>query len=165
MRRVSHAVFRAVLRTALLALVPCLTAFAAEKPDVRGRLIAPAAVAPAANATLVVEMTIGTGWHVNSHTPSESYLIPTSVSLSSSAGKLSDVRYPAAVEKRFSFSDAPLRVYEGAVRFELDLDVPAGASGDPTVTGTLSYQACNDQQCFPPAKIPLSATISLAAKP
>lgn len=153
---------RFVLTLCALALLVG-PARAAEKPDVRARVIAPAALAPGAKTTLVVEMTIGAGWHVNSHTPSESYLIPTSVSLSSSAGRLSEVRYPRDVEKRFAFSDKPLKVYEGTVRFESDLEPPAGAA-DVTVTGTLSYQACNDQQCFPPAKVPLSATLG-AAKP
>jgi hypothetical protein len=132
---------------------------AAEKPDVRAKVIAPARVGAASKATLVVEMATGAHWHVNSHTPSEPYLIPTSVALTASRGTLSAVRYPKDVERRFEFADKPLRVYEGTVRFEADLELPAGAAGDVRVAGDLSYQACNERQCFAPAKIPLEATM------
>jgi Disulphide bond corrector protein DsbC len=100
---------------------------------------------------------------VNSHTPSESYLIPTEVTLTASAGALSSVRYPKDVEKRFSFSDKPLRVYAGTVRFEADLDLPSGAGGSVSIAGSVSYQACDDKQCFTPAKIPLEAPIAVRA--
>jgi DsbC/DsbD-like thiol-disulfide interchange protein len=114
---------------------------------------------------LAVDLTIGAGWHVNSHTPSEPYLIPTNVTLMASRGDLSAVRYPKDVERRFEFSDKPLRVYEGTVRFEADLDAPAGVStgDDLRVTGEISYQACNARQCFAPAKIPLEATVAVRA--
>jgi len=135
----------------------------AEKPDVRARLIAPAELAAGSKGTIAVEMTIGGKWHVNSHTPSESYLIPTEVTLTASAGALSSVRYPGDVEKRFSFSDKPLRVYAGTVRFEADLDLPAGAGGSVSIAGSVSYQACDDKQCFAPAKIPLEATLAVRA--
>jgi hypothetical protein len=133
----------------------------AEKPDVRGRLVAPASLAAGARATLVVEMTVGASWHVNSHTPAEKFLIPTDVSLTTTAGSLSGVRYPAHVEKRFAFSEKPLAVYEGTVRFEVDLALPQDASGQTVVAGTISYQACNDQQCFPPAKISIKESIAI----
>ena len=144
-----------------LALAPSLLA---QKPDVRAKLIAPSGLAAGSKGTLAVEMTIGPEWHVNSHTPSETFLIPTELSLAASAGTLSPVRYPKDVEKRFAFSDKPLRVYAGTVRFETDLVVPPGSSGKVTVSGSLSYQACNDRQCYAPAKIPLDASLAISAK-
>jgi hypothetical protein len=41
--------------------------------------------------------------------------------------------------------------------------VPVGASGNVSLAGTLSYPACNDQQCFAPAKIPLEASLVVSA--
>lgn len=149
-----------------LALIA--TPLAAEKPQVQAKLIAPAQAPTASKQTVTVEMTIGSKWHVNSHTPSETYLIPTDVALKSSAGALSPVRYPRDIEKRFSFSDKPLRVYEGTVRFEVELEIPAAAAGPLSVAGTVSYQACDDQQCYAPAKISVEASIVVstpAAKP
>jgi hypothetical protein len=134
----------------------------AESPDVRGRFVAPANLAAGAAATVIVEMALGSNWHVNSHTPSEKFLIPTEVKLTASAGSLSAVRYPRQVEKRFPFSEKPMAVYEGTVRFEADLSLPRDASGTVSLAGTLAYQACNDKQCFPPAKVPLEASIAVS---
>lgn len=134
-----------------------------EKPDVRAKLIAPARLAAGSKETVVVEMTIGAGWHVNSHTPSDKFLIPTDLELAATAGTLSPFRYPKDVEKRFSFSETPLKVYEGTVRFEADLELPAGSSGEASIHGSLTYQACNDRQCYAPAKVPLEATVAIAA--
>lgn len=137
----------------------------AAKPDVQATLLTPATAASGSKATIAVELKLGPGWHVNSHTPSESFLIPTSVTLSSGTARLSPVRYPKPVEKRFGFSEKPLAVYEGTVRFETELEVPAGAAGSVTITGSLSYQACNDQQCFAPATIPLKAGVMTITGP
>ncbi len=135
----------------------------AEGPDVRARLLLPSAVAPGASAAVAVELTLGPGWHVNSHSPSESYLVPTSATLSAPTGSFSPVRYPKGVARRFSFSDKPLDVYEGTVRFEAELSVPAGATGAIAVRGVVSYQACNDQQCYPPARITLDGDVKVSA--
>jgi hypothetical protein len=139
-----------------------LLSLPAESPDVRAKILAPARLAAGSTATLAVEMTLGPSWHVNSHTPSEKYLIPTEVSLTTSPGTLSAVRYPKDLEKRFAFSDKPLRVYAGTVRFEADLTLPDAASGDASILGKLSYQACNERQCFAPAKIPLEASVTIS---
>jgi thioredoxin:protein disulfide reductase len=157
--------FRSFLFALLAAkLVFCPLPLIAEKPDVRAKITAPAGLAAGSKATLIVEMTLGANWHVNSHTPSEKYLIPTNVTLTTSVvGTLSPIRYPKDVERSFSFAEKPLRVYEGSVRFETDLELPAGAGGKVSIVGTLSYQACNDRQCFPPAQIPLEASIVISA--
>lgn len=155
-----HSFWRPLLLCALLAVsLPLSSARGLEKPDVRAKLIAPARLAAGSRQTVVVEMTIGAGWHVNSHTPSDKFLIPTDAEMAATGGTLSPVRYPKGVEKRFSFSETPVEVYEGTVRFEADLDLPSGASGEASVRGILTYQACNDQQCYAPAKVPLEATV------
>jgi thioredoxin:protein disulfide reductase len=143
---------------AILATSPSLLA---QKPDVKVRLVPPASAVAGAKTTVVVEMTLGPKWHVNSHTPAEDFLIPTDLTLKASAGKLSPIRYPKHVEKKFAFSDKPLRVYEGTVRFETDLDLAAGANGMVSLSGTLGYQACNDEQCFMPEKVPLEAKLEV----
>ena len=143
--------------SALGTLVPA--ALRAEKPDVRVTLVAPPRLAAGTRATVVVEMALGNGWHVNSHAPGEKFLIPTDVSLTTTRGTLSEVRYPRHVEKRFAFSGQAMLVYEGTVRFEADLSLPADASGDAVIAGTVAFQACNDRQCFAPSKLPVDAKI------
>ncbi len=136
----------------------------AEKPDVRATLVAPPGATAGTRVALTVELTLGPGWHVNSHTPSEPFLIPTDVSLATTAGAVSEVRYPAQVERSFAFSDKPLRVYEGTVRFEAELSLPDTATGSARISAVVSYQACNDRQCFAPAKVPIEASIAISAR-
>ena len=133
----------------------------AQKPDVKARVASPSSAAPGAKTTVVVEMTLGPKWHVNSNKPAEDFLIPTELTLKASAGKLSSVRYPKHVERKFAFSDKPLRVYEGTVRFEADLELPAGAKGTVSLTGTLGYQACNEEQCFMPEQALVEAKLQV----
>jgi len=132
----------------------------AETPDVRARLIAPENAVPGSSVPVAFEMTVGPGWHVNSHTPAEKFLIPTNIDVSATAGKFSPVRYPPHVERRFEFADGVLRVYEGTVRFETELALPADAGGQVTLAGTVRFQACNERQCFPPSKIPVEAKLT-----
>src|SRR5689334_20122296 len=148
----------AALLGGILAAVP----LRCEQPDVRAKLVAPASAAPGSSTKIVIELTVGAGWHVNSHSPHEKFLIPTEVVLDATVGTVSPVRYPPGADRKFSFSDEPMSVYEGAVRFETDLVVPSGASGDSVVKGSVSFQACNDRQCFPPSKIPLTAGVAVA---
>jgi cytochrome c biogenesis DsbD-like protein len=138
-------------------------ALASEKPDVRAAIVAPSRTAAGSRTTVIVEMTLGADWHVNSHTPSEKYLIPTVVTLSASEGDFSPVRYPRDVERRFPFSNKPLRVYEGTVRFETDLELPPATASEVSVKGFVSYQACNEQQCFAPARIALETRLPVTA--
>lgn len=135
----------------------------AQAPEVRARIVTPPSLAAASSNLIAVELLLPTGLHVQSRTPSERYLIPTVLTLSGSAGTLSAIRYPNDAERRFPFAEKPLRVYEGAVRFEADLDLPAGANGEVALRGTLTYQACDDRQCFPPGRIPLEAKIPVSA--
>jgi Disulphide bond corrector protein DsbC len=149
------------LSFAVLAVLAIPFPLLAQKPDVRVRLVPPTSALAGARTTVIVEMTLGPRWHVNSHTPAEDFLIPTDLTLKASAGKLSPIRYPKHIERKFAFSEKPLRVYEGTVRFEADLDLPAGAKGPVSLSGTLGYQACNDEQCFMPEKVPLEAKLTV----
>jgi hypothetical protein len=143
---------------AALGIGPSLLA---QKPDVKARILPPASAAAGAKTTVVVELVLGPKWHVNSHTPAEDFLIPTELSLKASDGKLSPIRYPRHVDRKFAFSDKSLRVYEGTVRFEVDLDLPPGSKGPVSLSGTLGYQACNEEQCFMPEKVPLEAKLAV----
>ena len=82
-------------------------------------------------ARLHVDVRIAEGWHVNSHTPSEDYLIPTNVTLDPAASVTAGpARYPDGKLLKFAFSDKPLSVYEN--RFAVD--IPIAWSGGPAPT-------------------------------
>ena len=107
---------------------------------------------------------IKAGWHVNSHTPKEDFLIPTVVKLEPAPGLVfSPVQYPRHKETKFSFSEQPLAVYEGKAVFLVPGTVdPKAATGPRTLKAVISYQPCNDNQCLPPAELTASLAIDVA---
>ncbi len=68
--------------------------------------------------------------HVNSRYPKSKYAIPTIVSVSSSGVKLGGVSYPRGKNKKFSFSDDTINIYEGRVVFGFNVTVPKGYKGN-----------------------------------
>src|SRR5580704_4327304 len=107
---------------------------------------------------LAVVVEIARGYHMNSHHPSDAYLIPTTLTPQLPAGiQLLDTKYTDGQLQKFSFSpDKPLNVYSGSVTVKLKLQAQAGAPLGPlSIPMTLRYQACNDSTCLPPVKLPL----------
>jgi thiol:disulfide interchange protein len=127
------------------------------------------AYAPGTTARLAALVTIDHGWHVNSHTPTFEYLIPTELDIEVPAGwPQESVRYPKGSLKTFSFEVQPLSVYDGDVIILADLKVPAASQkGDIPLRGKLHYQACNDSQCLPPvtAEAKLALAVGSEGKP
>jgi thioredoxin:protein disulfide reductase len=115
-------------------------------------------------AAVVVD--IARGFHMNSHKPSDEYLIPTTLTPQMPAGfQLADTMYPEGRLEEFSFSpNKPLNVYTGSVTLKLRIlaqaNAPLGAVMIPVI---LRYQACNDAACLPPVKIPVNVQLNVAA--
>jgi thiol:disulfide interchange protein DsbD len=104
------------------------------------------------SGTLSVEARLAPGWHVNSHKPSEDYLIATSVRLDPAPGVTAgEPRYPDGKLVKFAFADKPLSVYED--RFTITLPVTFPGALSAPVSGTVEFQACNDRQCLAPASV------------
>lgn len=102
--------------------------------------------------TLLLTARLASGWHVNSHTPSEDYLIGTAVRLDETSGvEFGESKYPVGAIKKFSFSSTPLSVYEG--RFTIEVPVRWSGAQAPALSGSLEYQACDDSRCLPPAAV------------
>jgi DsbC/DsbD-like thiol-disulfide interchange protein len=114
---------------------------------------------------------IARGYHMNSHKPTDPYLIPTTLTPQLPAGfQLVDTIYPDGKRETFAFSpDKPLDVYSGSVTLRLRLTTQADAPlGAATIPLTLRYQACSDSTCLPPVKVPVTAKLDIAdanAKP
>ncbi|MGB0035540.1 MAG: protein-disulfide reductase DsbD domain-containing protein, partial [Candidatus Acidiferrales bacterium] len=95
---------------------------------------------------VAVAVEIARGFHMNSHKPSDQYLIPTTLTPQLPNGfQLLDTIYPEGHLEKFSFSpDKPLSVYSGSVTLRLRLSAIAVAPlGATTLPMTLRYQACN----------------------
>jgi cytochrome c biogenesis DsbD-like protein len=103
---------------------------------------------------LAVRVSLSGEFHINSHVPSEGYLIPTTFELAAPEGLITgDWEFPKGQNKKFPFSETPLSVYEGT--FVIHGSVRAAGntpSGAKQARGTLRYQACTTQRCYPPKK-------------
>lgn len=159
---------RRALLTTLALLVP-LAATAqpgGTPPVVTARLVSDAAPLVAGKAfRLAVVAEIVPGFHVNSHTPKEDYLIPTEAAVAPAPGiALKPPVYPKHVERKFAFADGLVAVYEGRLVIVFEGAVDAAASpGARTLSATLDYQACNDQQCLAPAQATATLAVNVAA--
>lgn len=109
---------------------------------------------------------IARGFHMNSHKPSDAYLIPTSLTPQVPSGiALDETVYPEGRSEKFSFSpDKPLNVYTGSVTLRLRFSSsPDAALGTTQLPLTLRYQACNDAACLPPVRVPVVVSVRIAA--
>ena len=102
---------------------------------------------------------IAPGFHINSHTPHDELLIPTSLKLTPSAQyRVLSTSYPAGTPLHLDIgAGQTLSAYSG----DLILRVQVLAQrGDFTLTGTLHYQACDTASCFPPRDLPISLPLT-----
>jgi hypothetical protein len=113
-------------------------------------------------ATVKVTAALSDGFHLNSHTPAEDYLIPLSLKWAPGAVEAGDIVYPKPQMLKVPFSEKPLSVLTG--KFEITTQFKAAASAAPgpaTVTGKLRYQACNDKSCFPPKTLDVKVPVEV----
>ncbi|MGD0361101.1 MAG: protein-disulfide reductase DsbD domain-containing protein [Bryobacteraceae bacterium] len=99
-----------------------------------------------------IAVSVKPGFHVNSNTPSEEYLIPLKLTwLPGGALEPGAVVFPKPQMEKYEFSDKPLSVFTGDFDFVVKFKVPEAASQGPGIMlGKLRYQACNNNSCFPP---------------
>ena len=103
---------------------------------------------------------VAPGFHINSHTPHDELLIPTTLALPGAPGyRVLQTVYPGGEPLRLSIgSGETLSAYSGD--FHIRLQVLA-TGGESVFSGSLHYQACNTASCFPPRdlhfQIPVSA--------
>jgi thioredoxin:protein disulfide reductase len=110
----------------------------------------------ATSGVVAVEARILSGWHVNSHKPTEDYLIATSVKLSAVPGLTAgQPRYPEGHLVKFSFADKALSVYQD--RFTVEVPVTWSGAPPPSLAGQVDFQACSDKQCLAPASVKFEA--------
>ncbi len=102
-----------------------------------------------------IPVVVQAGYHVNSNTPSDEYLIPLKLTWKS-PGVLEggQVSYPKPSLEKYQFADKPLSVFTGSFDLVANFKVAANAPAGPgAAVGQLRYQACNDRACFPPKTI------------
>jgi len=95
---------------------------------------------------------VAQGLHINSHTPREDYLIPTTFSIPDGSGvRLDGAVYPAGADMTLPIdTKTKLSVYTGEFAIQVRI---APAPGNHLVEAKLHYQACDQNQCLPPKTI------------
>jgi thiol:disulfide interchange protein DsbD len=149
---------------ALFSSALVLTASAQENAaTVKVETVKPAHVMTAGTARALLEVNVANGFHINSDKPKAQYLIPTSLSIAPSSGiEVARVQWPAPHDRKFSFSDEPLSVFEGTFPVTVSLKAAGATPGEHTLKGKLRYQACNDQICKPPATAEVSIPVRVS---
>ena len=103
---------------------------------------------------LRVPVVLRGGYHVNSNTPSEDYLIPMKLTWNAAPLEVEETIFPAAKLEKYDFADKPLSVFSGdfeiLTRFRTPASAPTGAT---VLTGKLRYQACTSSMCLPPKSV------------
>ncbi|NLP09385.1 hypothetical protein GX408_03200, partial [bacterium] len=124
---------------------------------------APTPAAVGGRIDWTVALTITPGLHINSHTPTQDFLIPTELRFLDVDGvRFRDPVYPAPEMKSFAFSPEKLSVYEDRVVISGRADIsPQALPGRRVFSAVLSYQGCNDQSCFMPQQDTLQVEVEL----
>ncbi len=114
----------------------------------------------AAEAKLAVSLR--PGYHVNSNTPAEDYLIPLRLSWNAAPFTVLETVYPPPKLEKYAFAAKPLSVYTGdfqiVTRFKAPADAPAGSA---VLNGKLRYQACTNSMCLPPRTVAVQLPVEV----
>ncbi|MDY6839062.1 MAG: cytochrome c biogenesis protein CcdA [Thermodesulfobacteriota bacterium] len=104
---------------------------------------------------VAIVATIDSGFHINSNSPIDPYLIPTAVKFDESDDiAFTPASYPLPEHKSFSFSPQKAAVYTGKLPIFSRGRLSEGISlGDILLSGGLTYQACDNQSCFMPRTV------------
>jgi len=121
--------------------------------------------APRAAQTMVaLNFRVASGFHINSNTPKDEFLIPTALKMDLPTDiVLGKIEYPEGKDLSFPFMpDQKLNVYSGD--FTINVAVHPLASvvpGKYVMHGVLRFQACDNAQCFPPKTLPVSFEVKV----
>ena len=115
-------------------------------------------VAAGRPSAVVLHFRVAPGLHINSHTPSGEFLIPTTFSIPEGMGvRLDRADYPPGVMISLAMDPrTKLSVYTG--EFAIRARIVAYA-GNHLVQAKLRYQACDNNQCMPPKTINLAIDV------
>ena len=127
--------------------------------------VEPAQVKPGEQAKIKLTLEIAEEAHVNSNAPRDPNLIPTIFTPNPSAGIIwGKPQYPTPTEVTEWYANDPLPVFQNGAVIEVPFTIDKTATGTLTIGGTLRAQACDHEQCYPPRKIPVSATLQITSE-
>ena len=120
------------------------------------------AIQRGATGELKITAQLQPGFHVNSNTPSEDYLIPLKLTWAKEPLQAEQVIYPKPLSEKYDFSPTPLSVFSGNFEIVTRFKAPADARNGPAImNGKLRYQACNNKECLPPRTVDVRVTLDI----
>lgn len=160
----SRAFKRAGLLVAMLMALPGFaTAQLGGGNYVKVSLTAPMQTAPGRPFDLIVTLDIRPGYHIQSNAAKAPY-IPTRVEVTPPKGfKAGKPVFPASTTATVAGETIP--VFEGKIDVKVPITPPKSTKGRPTFRVKVSYQACNESSCFPPAEVTAVSGASSASVP
>ncbi len=125
--------------------------------------VVPVNISQSSAGDAVIALSISPGFHINANPATFPYLIATEVTTGNVEGiGVGSPAYPAAQKKKFQFAEEPLSVYEGEIPIKLNLRAEANATtGTQSLPVKVRVQACDEEQCFPPATINASISVTV----
>ena len=150
----------------LLALFP-LIAGAAEEQRTKIEIVPSAtAVTPGGKGVLAVVVDIQKGFHSQSNTPLDKNAHKFEATLDGGKGpfRFGELIYPEGHIEDSAALGGKASVYSGRVIVYAPFTVAGDAKpGEADVTGSITYQLCDDSVCYQPEQKDLKATIKVAA--
>src|SRR5580658_7049233 len=139
-----------------------LTLAAQTSPNLTVAPVPTVKVRKGAVAAVTLRAVLPPGFHANSNTPTDEYLIPLTLKWTGGPLQVDGITYPKGSLEKYPFSAKPLSVVTGEFSVSTKFKVPAdAANGAASQNGTLKYQACNDRMCFAPKTVPVSVTLEI----
>lgn len=147
----------------LIALAPAAAILVAQMaPTLTVAPVPTLKVRKGSVAAVTLRAVLPPGFHANSNTPSDEYLVPLTLKWTGGPLTADGVTYPKGTLEKYPFSAKPLSVVTGEFSISSKFKVPANAPNGPAAqNGTLRYQACNDRMCFAPKSVPVSVTLEI----
>jgi hypothetical protein len=124
-------------------------------------------VAPGHSTPVQFTFHVQDGYHINSNKPMAEELIPTQIHFSLPGEMIvGRLRYPAGALTSFPFDPTQkLSVYSGNFVVNGLLVAPTSANSGPyTVHAELKYQACDNNACYPPKKLPFTFEVTIGKR-
>jgi hypothetical protein len=113
-------------------------------------------------ATARIAVQLRSGYHVNSNTPADDYLIPLRLTWTAAPLEVEEIVYPKPRMEKYEFSEKPLSVYTGDFEIITRFRVPASAPpGMRIIDGRLRYQACSHKECYPPRTVDVKLAVDV----
>lgn len=115
-----------------------------------------------ATAELKLKASLEAGFHVNSNSPNDEYLIPLRITWAKEPIEAEEIIFPKPQLEKYAFSPNPVSVFSGNFEIVTRFKAPAAARPGLTgLTGKLRYQACNNKECLQPRTLDLRVTVDI----